>query len=93
MEVSPTHQCPCRPGFIYKNMTLHRKSKMHQQWESRQEVKDVRVQSKQFENEIERLKMKIVHKEKVEAELLERIHQLEYESQYWKKQLEGVYVN
>jgi hypothetical protein len=22
-----------------------------------------------------------------------RIHQLEYECQYWKKQLEGVYVN
>jgi chromosome segregation ATPase len=57
------------------------------------EVKDVRVQSKQFENEIERLKRRLVHKEEVEVELLNRIHQLEEEVQYWKAACEGVYVN
>jgi hypothetical protein len=93
MDVTITQECPCRPGFIYKNMSLHKKSNMHKSWESRQEVKDVRVQSKQFENEIERLKRRLVHKDQIEEELLARIHQLEYERDYWKKQLNGVYVN
>ena len=74
-------------------MSMHRKSKMHKAWESSQEVKDVRVQSKKFENEIERLNRRLSHKEDVETELLARIRQLEYEITYWKKQSDGVYVN
>lgn len=96
MEVSVALQCPCRPGFTYKNakfLVAHKKSKLHQSWESVQEVKDVRVQSKQFENEIERLKRRLIHKEEIEVELLNRIRQLEGEIEYWKKYIEGVYVN
>lgn len=74
-------------------MSMHRKSKMHKAWESSQEVKDVRVQSKKFENEIERLNRRLSHKEDVETELLARIRQLDCEIEYWKKQSEGVYVN
>jgi CII-binding regulator of phage lambda lysogenization HflD len=66
---------------------------MHKAWESSQEVKDVRVQSKKFENEIERLNRRLSHKEDVETELLARIRQLDCEIEYWKKQSEGVYVN
>jgi len=93
MEVSTLLTCPCRPNFTYKNLAQHRKSKMHLAWEASKEVKDVRVQSKQFENEIERLKRRLLHKEEVEVELLNRIHQLEEEVQYWKTSCEGVYVN
>ena len=74
-------------------MSMHRKSKMHKAWESSQEVKDIRVQSKKFENEIERLNRRLSHKEDVETELLARIRQLECEIAYWKKQTDGVYVN
>jgi chromosome segregation ATPase len=66
---------------------------MHLAWEASKEVKDVRVQSKQFENEIERLKRRLVHKEEVEVELLNRIHQLEGDVEYWKAACDGVYVN
>ena len=93
MEVSTLLTCPCRPDFTYKNLAQHRKSKMHLAWEASKEVKDVRVQSKQFENEIERLKRRLTHKEAVEVELLNRIHQLEYDVQYWKNACKGVYVN
>jgi predicted nucleic acid-binding Zn-ribbon protein len=65
---------------------------MHQAWETSKEVKDVRVQSKHFENEIERLKNRLEHKESVEIELLNRIRQLESDVQYWKQASEGVYV-
>lgn len=92
MDVSVSLQCPCRPGFTYKNLAQHKKSKLHQSWESVREVKDVRVQSKQFENEIERLKRRLNHKEEVEVELLNRIHQLEGELEYLKKTYDGVYV-
>jgi hypothetical protein len=51
MEVSTTFTCPCRPGFTYKSLGAHKKTKMHLAYEKIQEVKDVRVQSKQFENE------------------------------------------
>jgi hypothetical protein len=77
MEVSVALQCPCRPGFTYKNMSQHKKTKMHQAWETTLEVKDVRGRSKHFENEIERLKHTIEHKEAVEKLLLARIEQLE----------------
>lgn len=93
MEVSTLLTCPCRPNFTYKNLAQHKKSKMHLAWEASREVKDVRVQSKQFENEIERLKRRLNHKEEVEVELLTRIHQLEGEVEYWKAACDGVYVN
>ena len=96
MEVSIQLACPCRPGFSYKNqisLLQHKRSKIHKTWESLQENKEDKIRSKQFENEIERLKRRLAHKEEVESELLARIHQLEYERDYWKGQLNGVYVN
>jgi len=93
MEIAEQMACPCRPGFIYKDMKLHKKSKMHKAWESIQEVKDVRIKSKQFENKIARLKKRLEHKEAIETELLLRIHQLEYEVEYLKNACNGVYVN
>jgi uncharacterized protein with WD repeat len=95
MEVSITLQCPCRPGFVYKNeasMKMHQKTKLHKTWETSQEVKDVRVQWKFFENEIERLKRRLAHKEEVEVVLLNKIQMLETQIGQLHKQLEGVYV-
>ena len=92
MDVSTLMTCPCRPNFTYKNMAQHKKSKMHLAWETSREVKDVRVQSKHFENETERLKNRLEHKEQVEIELLSRIRQLESDVQYWKQASEGIYV-
>jgi predicted nucleic acid-binding Zn-ribbon protein len=65
---------------------------MHKAWETSREVKDVRVQSKQFENEIERLKNRLEHKELVEIELLNRIRHLETDIEYLKNAYDGVYV-
>ena len=96
MELSSTFKCPCRPEFTYKNahaLSIHKKSKMHIAWETAQDVKDVRVNSKKYENEVERLKNRLVHRENIEAELLARIHTLEESVKYWKKQCEGIYVN
>ena len=92
MEVSTVFTCPCRPGFTYKSLTQHKKSKMHLAWETSREVKDVRVQSKHFENETERLKNRLEHKDQVEIELLNRIRQLESDVEYWKQASEGVYI-
>ena len=83
MEVSTTFTCPCRPGFTYKSLEAHKKTKMHLAYEKVQEVKDVRVQSKQFENEIERLKNKLIQRELVEVT---RIRTLENSVTYWKNQ-------
>jgi len=91
MEVSSTFKCPCRPEFTYKNaqaLANHKKTKLHSAWEKTQEVKDVRTQSKKFENEIERLKNKLIHRERIEAELLARISSLESAVRYWKSQTE-----
>ena len=85
--------CPCRPGFTYKNITTHKKSKLHQTWEANQIHKSDKIRSKEFENEIERLKRRVTHKEAVEVALLNRINQLEEEILYWKTASEGVYVN
>jgi hypothetical protein len=59
---------------------------MHLAWETAQDVKDVRVKSKKYENEVERLKNRLVHRENIEAELLARIRTLEESVEYWKKQ-------
>ena len=96
MELVLKLECPCRPGFLYKNqqsLTMHKKSKMHKTWEASQDHKQDRARSKEFENEIERLKSRLNHKEALEAALLDRIHQLEREVLYWKAQLNGVYLN
>ena len=92
MDVSTLLTCPCRPNFTYKNLAQHKKSKMHLAWETSREVKDVRVQSKQFENEIERLKTRLEHKVQIEIELVNRIRQLELDVEYWKKASDGVYL-
>lgn len=92
MEVSNTCQCPCRPGFTYKSFSQHKKTKMHLAWETAQDAKDIRVKSKQYENEVERLKNRLIHRENVEAELMRRIKTLEDAVEYWRKQSEGVYV-
>jgi hypothetical protein len=93
MEISEQLTCPCRPNFTYKNLTQHKKSKMHLAWEAVKETKDIRINSKQFENEIERLKRRMIHKEAVELALMNRIRQLEEEVLYWKTACDGVYVN
>jgi len=96
MEVSVQLTCPCRPGFCYKNavsLVQHKRSKIHKTWEALQENKQDKVRSKQFENEIERLKSRLTHKELIEVELLNRIFHLENERDYWKAQMDGVYVN
>ena len=95
MELSVQLSCPCRPGFFYKNQVSlyqHKRTKLHKTWEAGQDHKQDRIRSKEFENEIERLKRRITHKEEVETELLNRIRQLEHELMYWKKAYEGVYV-
>lgn len=92
MELTVQLSCPCRPEFSYKNETSlrqHKKSKLHKTWEDNQVHKHDKVRSKEFENEIERLKRRLAHKEEIEVELLNRIHQLEGELKYY----EGVYVN
>lgn len=92
MEVALKLECPCRPGFIYKNTTslsVHKKSRIHQSWETVQDLKKDRIRSKEFENKIARLEHRLAHKEDVEVELLSRIRQLEAELKYY----EGVYVN
>ena len=92
MEIETLTTCPCRPGFTYKNLSMHKKSKLHQTWEANQVHRADRVRSKEFENEIERLKRRLTHKEAVEGALLNRIQSLEEELIYWKKAYEGVYV-
>jgi len=66
---------------------------MHIAWETAQDVRVVRVNSKKYENEVERLKNSLVHRENIEAELLARIRTLEESVKYWQKQCEGIYVN
>lgn len=91
-EVTQTFVCPCRPGFFYKDLKQHHKSKMHKAWETQNEIKDVRVLSKQFENEIEKLKLIVDHKIRIETELLKRIQDLEHHVSYWKKTCEDAKI-
>jgi hypothetical protein len=89
MEIATSLQCPCRPGFNYKNdacLAVHKKTKLHKAWETKQEVKDVRTMTKKLEN-------KLAQKEAVEKVLLERIQILEETNAYLKAQLKGVYIN
>lgn len=96
MEICVQLSCPCRPGFMYKNkesLHQHKRTKLHKMWEASQDHKQDRIRSKEFENEIERLKQRLTHKENIEKELLARIHYLEEERDYWKSHLDGIYVN
>ena len=81
MELTASLTCPCRPGFVYKTastLASHvRTSKAHQNWVTSNERKDAMTRSKEFENEIERLRRKLEHKELVEKQLLARIAFLE----------------
>ena len=95
MELSVQLMCPCRPALSYKNeisLAAQKKTKLHKTWETQQDQKKDKVRSKEFENEIERLRRRVAHKEEIEAELLNRIHQLQYELAYLKKAYEGIYV-
>jgi hypothetical protein len=88
MEISVQLSCPCKPEFVYKNQnsfSQHKKTKCHRLWEQAQENKSDKLRSKEFENEIERLKNRLVHKEQIERELLCRIRQIEQERDYWRK--------
>lgn len=92
MEVALQLNCPCKPNFIYKNpgsFSAHKKTKMHIGWENTQTMKNDKARSKEFENEVERLKRSILQKEAIEAELLKRIQHLESALKYY----EGVYIN
>ena len=96
MELSVELTCPCKPGFTYKNahtLAIHKKTKHHKAWETGQENKQDKLRSKEFENEIERMKRKLAHKEAVESELLQRIWHLEAERDYWKQTCNGVYID
>ena len=82
--------CPCKPGFNYKTPTTfnaHKLNKKHLAWESTQDQKNQRVLTKQLENEVERLKNKLLQREKVENELLNRISDLEKQIDYHRRLL------
>jgi hypothetical protein len=86
MDVSVKLVCPCRPGFSYKNgstFSQHRHTKTHRAWESDRDNKNDRIRSKEFENEIVRLRNKLAQRDEVEKELLNRIKQLEYNLDYY----------
>jgi ribosomal protein S30 len=95
MEVSVQLSCPCKPEFVYKNqhsLTQHKKTKVHKMWEQTQENRTDKIRSKEFENEIERLRNRLVHKEEVERELLCRIRQIEQERDYWRAASDGIFL-
>ena len=79
--------CPCRPGFMYKSansMKQHKLTKTHVAWETAQDEKNNRVLSKQLENEVERLKLSLQQRDRIEHELLNRIKDLEKQIQYYQ---------
>jgi predicted RNase H-like nuclease (RuvC/YqgF family) len=95
MELSVQLSCPCKPGFVYKNslsLAHHKKTKVHKVWEQSVEHKHDKARSKEFENEISRLGVRITQMEEVERELLQRIRQLERELSYWRTACDGVYI-
>lgn len=88
MDIVPSMTCPCRPGFTYKNLSAHRKTKSHLAWEQAQENRETKARAKSFENELERLQRRLEHKEEVERELIARIKTLEQQLKYY----DGVYL-
>lgn len=98
MDVAIQLACPCRPGFFYKtsaSLDAHKKTKMHRAWEQIEVNKNDKIRSKEFENEIERLRRRLAQRDDVEATLMARIHQLEQECAYWKIHYHNVnpYIN
>ena len=92
MELVSSLTCPCRPGFVYKNevsLRAHKKTKVHATYVATQENRQDRARSKEFENEVERLKRRLIHKEEIEMELMMRIHQLEGELAWYKNQFQS----
>lgn len=88
MELVASMTCPCRPGFTYKHLSAHRKTKAHLAWEHLQDNRETKVRAKDFENEVERLRRRLDHKEEVEKELIARIKTLEQQLKYY----DGVYL-
>jgi hypothetical protein len=83
MDLTENLQCPCRPGFFYKrSLSVHKKSKTHQAWETSSEVRNLRIENKNLEN-------RLAQKENVERALLARIRELEGQLEYWRVQTEG----
>ena len=96
MEVTTQLSCPCRPNFFYKNINsfkAHKKTKTHANWELAETNKNDKILSKKFENEVERLKRRLVHKDEIEMELLMRIRQLECELSWYKNQFQSNQVH
>jgi len=85
-----TFTCLCRPGFQYKSksaLDAHKKTKMHLSFEKSTDLKNTQASSKKLENQIESLKTKLEQKERLEAQLLERIKHLEVENKWLTKHL------
>jgi TolA-binding protein len=58
MDVVEQLYCECS-GRAYPNKTAlnaHKRTKMHQSWESEREIRELRCRCKRLENEIEALK-------------------------------------
>ena len=89
-EIVISFTCPCRPGFQYKSkaaLDTHKKTKMHIAFEKSTDLKNTQTASKKLENKIETLKLKLAQKERLEAQLLERIEALEIENKWFISQL------
>jgi septal ring factor EnvC (AmiA/AmiB activator) len=85
-----TFTCLCRPGFQYKSkaaLDAHKKTKMHLSFEKSTDLKNTQASSKKLENQIESLKIKLEQKDRIEAQLLERIQHLETENKWLRKHL------
>jgi len=98
MDMTVQLSCPCRPRFSYKtvaSLDAHKKTKMHKAWEQIDVNKSDKIRSKEFENEVERLRRQLTQRIDVESTLMARIHQLEDECTYWKMQYNAIcpYVN
>jgi CII-binding regulator of phage lambda lysogenization HflD len=88
MELVESMTCKCRPGFTYKNLSAHKKTKTHLAWLQAQDNRADKARAKDFENEVERLRRRLDHKEEVEKELIARIKTLEKQLKYY----DGVYL-
>jgi cell shape-determining protein MreC len=88
--IAVTYTCQCRPGFQYKSKSAldsHKKTKMHLAYEKQNDLKNTQLTSKKLENKVESLKLKLEQKERIEAQLLQRIKGLEEENNWLSKQL------
>lgn len=78
--------CPCKPAFFYKSassLAIHKKTKLHKDWEKEQENKINELRSREFETGKGRRPRS---RAEIESVLQERIHQLEEECAYWRLQ-------